>query len=268
MLFSSGGYRSTFFRTSAERGQWKSDPASVFKLTQPQQPLLQTRRSAPTQSRVTTPTLSKPRLVSEPAINPSPLAVDTSLKVTQAQDRTDRTTTTAASQEIPSPSELSPHSSQEGVDSSHTMPSLVSDRASSPGMDDLDLDGPLSPLPPSSPPLSPISYGAPHSRSMSVVSLSEPEDPESPFMRSSSPLSELSDDDDDDFELGGKTDMTGGLPLPLPVDQDHASDNCDVCILSSPYPVFFSLTHFLSIRSCHFISWGCDISENLFLNRR
>ena len=52
------GNRTTFFRKSAERGWWKSNPMPT---------LLQTRKSAPTHSRVVTPTLINPlRTISEP----------------------------------------------------------------------------------------------------------------------------------------------------------------------------------------------------------
>ena len=158
--FSYEGNRTTFFRTSAERGQWKSNPM-------PSKPtLLQTRKSAPTHSRVATPTLINPlRMISEPA---------------PQQDVPDHALLENTSRDVP----ISIPMVDDDVESPHTLPSLSSDRESSL---DVDVDTPSSPLPSSSPPLSPMSF------SVSIISRSV-----SPllFERDSSPLSEVSDEDD------------------------------------------------------------------------
>jgi len=161
--FSYEGNRTTFFRTSAERGQWKSNPMPL------KQTLLQTRKSAPTHSRVATPTLINPlRMISEPA--PQQDVPDHALLENTSRD---------APISIPATASM-----VDEVESPHTLPSLSSDRESSL---DVDIDTPSSPLPPSSPPLSPMSF------SVSIISRSV-----SPllFERDSSPLSEVPDDED------------------------------------------------------------------------
>jgi len=172
--FSYEGNRTTFFRTSAERGQWKSNPVPTF---------LQTRKSVPTHSRVATPTLINPlRTISEPAP-----ASSTPKVITEApQPLPDHSKLETTSRDIPISIPIDPITApmEDEVESPHTLPSLSSDRESSL---DVDIDAPSSPLPPSSPPLSPVSF------SVSIVSRSV-----SPilFARDSSPLSEAPEDDD------------------------------------------------------------------------
>ena len=175
--FSYEGNRTTFFRTSAERGQWKSNPMPL-KPT-----LLQSRKSAPMHSRVATPTLVNPlRTISEPARSSSTPMVSSDAP----QHLPDHITLETTSRDVPISILVDPItvSMEDGVESPHTLPSLSSDRESSL---DVDVDTPSSPLPPSSPPMSPMSF------SVSIVSRSV-----SPllFGRDSSPLSEVPDDED------------------------------------------------------------------------
>ncbi|KAJ3502910.1 hypothetical protein NLJ89_g8674 [Agrocybe chaxingu] len=186
--FSSNSYRSTFFRTSAERGQWKYDPIPFKPKSVPS--LLQTRKSVPTLSRVPTPTLANPtRPISEPA--PSTPAENAFVpSTTTPPDQPDPPMKTTPPETIPAPT---PSTAEDQLDSPNTVPSLSSDRESSTDADDHEM--PASPLPPSSPPLSPMSFSVSiMSRSVSPLSFA----PESPAMRSSSPLSELSDDEEDE----------------------------------------------------------------------
>ena len=179
--FSYEGNRTTFFRTSAERGQWKSNPMPT---------LLQTRKSVPTHSRVATPTLINPlRTISEPA----PASSTPQVSPEAPQPLPDHTTLETTSRDILISIPIDPITSsmEDEVESPHTLPSLSSDRESSP---DVDIDAPSSPLPPSSPPLSPVSF------SVSIMSRSV-----SPllFARDSSPLSEVPDDEDAIMEIPG-----------------------------------------------------------------
>ena len=158
--FGNGGYRTTFFRTSAERGQWKSHPMPL-KST----PLPQTRSSASIPSRLPTPVLvDSTRTNSEPA----PPAV-TGLGFSDQCDNLH-----GVDDSLPvSSKNVAESGLQHEAESPHTMPSLTSDWES---MTDVDGDRhtyerPSSPLPPSSP----MSYSASGSSSP---------------MRSSSPLSE------------------------------------------------------------------------------
>lgn len=167
--FGHGGYRTTFFRTSAERGQWKSHPIP-FKST----PLPQAQRSASIPS---TPVLvNSTRINSEPA--PSTM---TGLGFSTEPD-----------QYGPLPISIQNLAESElQAESPRTMPSLTSDWESIP---DIDVDGhgyerPSSPLPPSSP----MSYSVSIlSRSVSPAS--------SPVMRPSSPLSEVSSLDQEEIQ--------------------------------------------------------------------
>lgn len=190
--FGSEGFRTTFFRTSAERGQWKSNPMAY----RPAASLLPTRKSAPTESRVATPTLfvNPTRPISEPA--PSTTSASTpdflSSEKQDLPDRATEATTWNSGNSIP----IIPPT-DEDVESPHTLPSLSDDRESSVDVDDHDL--PSSPLPSSSPPMSPTSITVGMlSRSVSPVSLAY----DAFSMRSSSPLSELPDDDEDLEEIG------------------------------------------------------------------
>ncbi|KAF9526560.1 hypothetical protein CPB83DRAFT_896064 [Crepidotus variabilis] len=183
--------RNTFFRTSAERGLWKNE-RMPYKKASPIR--LQTRKSAPSLSRIPTPTLLSTRPVSEPAT--STMARPTSFLGGSEPTTSAGDVTAQASQSIAVPIDPLP---QDDVTSPQTLPSLTSDEDSCEDVDvTLEVEDPgilLSPLPPSSPPLSPLS------RSMSVLSRSS-----SPLSflldeRSSSPLSDLPDDydDEDDF---------------------------------------------------------------------
>ncbi len=116
--------RTTFFRTSAERGQWKSNPM-------PLRPL-QTRKSLPVVSRIPSPAIPAAettlRTISEPA--PSIPSAENDI-APQEQDLPDRATeeTTPNSASIP----INPPT-EEGAHSPHTLPSLSSDRESSIGV--------------------------------------------------------------------------------------------------------------------------------------
>ena len=169
--FGHSGYRTTFFRTSAERGQWKSHPIPL-KPT----PLVQARSSVCVPSRLPTPVLvDSTRTNSEPA--PSTV---TGLGFSVEQDQHDSLVCGEGSPLPISLENVTESELQREVESPHTMPlSLTSDWESMPDIDgDHGYERPSSPLPPSSP----MSYMA--SRSVSPAS--------SPMMRSSSPLSEIS----------------------------------------------------------------------------
>ena len=189
--FEHSGYRTTFFRTSAERGQWKSHPIP-FKST----PLPQAQRSASIPSRLPTPVLvDSTRTNSEPAPS-TVIGLGFSVQLDQYDDLpgTDGGSLPNSFENV-AESELQPE-----AESPHTMPSLASDWESIPDIevDAHEYDRPSSPLPPSSP----MSYSESIlSRSVSLAS--------SPMIRSSSPLSEISSldqeerngDDMDDLEV-------------------------------------------------------------------
>lgn len=168
--FGHSGYRTTFFRTSAERGQWKSHPMPL-KPT----PLVQARSSICIPSRLPTPVLvDSKRTTSEPA--PSTV---TGLGFSIEPDQHDN----LRGEDGPRPISLENTTERElqyEAVSPHIMPSLTSDWESMPDIDGdtHEYERPSSPLPPSSP----MSYLA--SRSVSPAS--------SPLMRSDSPLSEIS----------------------------------------------------------------------------
>lgn len=182
-------YRTTFFRVSAERGLWRSDPIPSIK-TNPS--TLQARKSVPSFSRVPTPQPLTIRTVSEPA--PSNNSQTTGFFPEKEDDQA-----VELSDPLTVDAEVRPTLFTQSVDSNledessspHTLPSLIADAESSEEEVNIELDVPSSPLPPSSPPLSPLS------RSISIISRSS-----SPlsfsFERSSSPLSELPDDYDND----------------------------------------------------------------------
>jgi len=180
------GPRRTFFHTSAERGQWKSNPL-------PMKPnptsLLQTRKSVPTLSRIGTPTSTNPsRPISEPA--PFTSVPESSFLLAPLNDQVDPIAGEASA--FTDSSESSP-TSIDHVESTDSLPSLSSDRESSMGIDEHDI--PSSPLPPSSPPLSPIGLSVSMmSRSVSPLSFAC----DSPKIASSSPLSEPSELGDDE----------------------------------------------------------------------
>ena len=189
------GYRRTFFSTSSERGRWKTDPIP-FK---PAISLLQTRKSAPTLSRVATPTQLNTRPISEPA--PSTNSLKASFvppEISESQkDRSPCTIAADVDSSMPSESidALVDQPLEDEATSPQTLPSLTSDRDGSTDAD-LELEEneqeiimPSSPLPPSSPPQSPtsrsVSIMSPFSSPLSFI-----------YDRSSSPLSEVPDDFD------------------------------------------------------------------------
>lgn len=158
--FGDGGLRATFFRTSAERGRWRSDPV-------PYKPsaiaLLQIRKSAPTISRVPTPTSNMDsRPTSEPlpstsSHDPAPGAQDTS--------GVDDFEASRLAFTVPFPDQGVREAS-----SPHTLPYLTSDRESTSDSEEQDYRAPSSPFPSSSPPLSPMPFlVSPISRSVSPL---------------------------------------------------------------------------------------------------
>lgn len=190
-IFSSNSYRSTFFRTSAERGLWKHDPMPPKKSVPAVNRL---RTSGLSLSGTPTPTGQIARTVSEP----TPTTTTDKDVIFPAKGANDKTKAVARSEEgtIFSRSQsiaASFESRTEDEISSQTLPSLTTDKEGSEVDIDLETDEGriMSPLPPSSPPLSPLS------RSISILSRSS-----SPisfvYERSSSPLSELPDDYDDE----------------------------------------------------------------------
>jgi len=157
--FEEDSYRATFFRTSAERGRWESDPIPH------QLPLAQMRKSVPTLSPVLK-TISHVRPISEPA--PSTSSVLPCSVVPKTPNSSD--------------DDFDAHNLDD-IDDIHIMPSLAIDRDSSSEVDDPKT--PSSPLPPSSPPLSPMSLGVSSmSRSVSPFSFA----PSSPISAPSQPL--------------------------------------------------------------------------------
>lgn len=185
--------RATFFRTSAERGQWRHDLIPYGRS--------QMRKSIPTWS---PPTLSGLQLVSRPISEPAPSIsspLDTSaLPDDQHEDAS----------ELPFTFSMS---SDNRNMMRQSLPSLMSDRDTSPEQE----MQPSSPLPPSSPPLSHMSYPhSPMARSISPLSFA----PSSPPPVSSSPLTfsssvdsdEIIDLDDEAGKLVDHTPTTGLEP--------------------------------------------------------
>ena len=176
--FGHSGYRATFFRTSAERGQWKSHPIPL-KPT----PLAQARSSICIPSRLPTPILvESTRTTSEPA--PSTVTgLGFSIEPDQHDNLCGEEGSSPILMENVTKSEL-----EHRAESPH-MPSMTSDWESMPDIDgdNHEYERPSSPLPPSSP----MSYLA--SRSVSPAS--------SFLMRSSSPLSEISSLDEEERQV-------------------------------------------------------------------
>ena len=180
-------YRTTFFRVSAERGLWKSDPTPLKKTTPS---TLQVRKSVPTFSRVPTPLPLAIRTVSEPA--PSNNSQMSGFYPETENERATELSDPVLADTGEQPTRFTLDSKPEDdISSPDTLPSLITDGENSEGDANIELDPPSSPLPPSSPPLSPFS------RSDSIISRSS-----SPlsfaFEGSSSPLSELPDEYDND----------------------------------------------------------------------
>ncbi|KAG5640578.1 hypothetical protein DXG03_008046 [Asterophora parasitica] len=194
--------RSTFFRVSAERGQWKYDPLPLKTSTRS---LL--RQSAPTS---TPPPISGLQLLARPISEPAPSTGRASTPPTTPDSHEEED----HGSEMPSmdyvDSMSSDHCSPLAYNSSRSLPSLVSDAAST-ELDDHAV--PSSPLPPSSPPLSSLP-ASPLMRSISPLSFA----PSSPHLQPSSPLSfveSLSPDDDQDMDLQND-DEADTVPTPHP----------------------------------------------------
>jgi hypothetical protein len=188
-------YRTTFFRVSAERGLWRSDPMPLMKKTSS---TLQERKSVPTFSRVPTPLPLAIRTVSEPA--PSNNSQMTGFYLENEDEREGELSDSLVADTGSHPSLFTQSldsKPEDEISSSHILP-LITDAESSEDEMNIDLDAPgvpSSPLPPSSP-LSPLSRSV--SRSSSPLSFY--------FEGSSSPLSELPDDyDNDDGHEGSFT---------------------------------------------------------------
>ncbi|TFK44107.1 hypothetical protein BDQ12DRAFT_672402 [Crucibulum laeve] len=195
--------RATFFRTSAERGRWRSDPVP-FKPSS----FLQMRQSVPSSSPgpSSAPQLSQ-RRISEPALSTTYPASTSTLTAPCDESDVPLKAICATSNAI------SPE-----IDPSDSIPPLSTDRESS--MEDDEVLTPLSPLPPSSPPLSPLS--SPMRQSMSPLSFA----PSSPLLAPSSPLSMLSSlDEDEDLILDDPAKQEDGIRS-LP----SASESEDPCV--------------------------------------
>ena len=222
--FGHSGYRTTFFRTSAERGQWKSHPIP-FKST----PLAQARSSGCIQSRLPTPVLvNSTRTNSEPA--PSTVTgLGFSAEPEQCDDLHHE------DGPLPISLENTECELQHDAESPHT---LTSDWESMPDIDG-DRDGyerPSSPLPPSSP----MSYLA--SRSVSPAS--------SLLMRSSSPLSEISSLDQEERQTDEAESVRIGRP------GNEVKIRCSVSVLTS---VSWSFLYDFSYFFTHifYAGFGC-----------
>lgn len=189
--------RATFFRTSAERGQWKTDPIALKM-----QSRLQMRQSAPTWS---PPPISGLQLISRPISEPA----HSTSRASSPADVLDSHDEDKNVPELPSTSLVdtaSPdHLSSAICELSSNFPSLTSDRE--PSLETEEMECPSSPLPPSSPPLS--SLPVTPMRSMSPLSFAS----SPPFMPPSSPLSfPSSDHDNEDMDLESETESDGALP--------------------------------------------------------
>ena len=183
--FSFGGdSRATFFRTSAERGQWKYDSRLYARS--------QIRKSLPTWP---PPTLPGLQLVSRPISEPAPSTScpPSPFVPTNAHNEYENDS------ELPFAYPVDPLSS-DMCDPRQSLPSLMSDRDTSPEQEELH----SSPLPPSSPPLSHMSFPhSPMARSVSPLSFapsSPPPVPSSPLTFSSSVDHDENIDLDDEAE--------------------------------------------------------------------
>ena len=177
-------HRTTFFRISAERGLWKSDPPLTLIRRTPS--TLQGRKSVPTFSRLPTPLPLATRTVSEPASSNVSQTTTLHLQTEHTVELSDSLTGDAGLYLASSVESKPEDAASSPLTVSSWMPDTEEDVVE---FDALEL--PSSPLPPSSPPLSPLSGLI--SRSSSPLSLA--------FEGSSSPLSELSDDYDDEGSL-------------------------------------------------------------------
>lgn len=207
-LLSDLDVRSTYFQTSAERGQWKDDPMAIYA-----RPTSVPFHPPPP------PTQQLPTKLDRPPPMPIVHRHSASISIASLCDFTDAVT---------SPVRDTPYS-----DAPNTLPSLSSDRASSLGVDvdvEIDQESPClpSPLPPSSPILSPTPasvHPEPVHRPISPLNLTNP----SPCIAGSSPLS--------------------SIPSPLPTDPADLAHEPDF-ILSSP----LSASSVRSFLSCFLFS--------------
>lgn len=173
-FWSEGDARATFFSTSAERGQWRYDPIPVRLHARSEM-----RKSLPTWS---PPALPGLQLVTRPISEPAPSSSSPLYPSDEHEDASEFTFPMSSDQQAFM------------CDTRQSLPSLMSDRDTSPEQEEMQ---PSSPLPPSSPPLSHASF--PHSpiaRSISPLSFA----PSSPPPVSSSPLTFGSSEDHDDLD--------------------------------------------------------------------
>lgn len=183
-----GDSRATFFHTSAERGQWRHDPIPVRPHARSEM-----RKSLPTGS---PPALPGLQLVSRPISEPAPSTSGLLYPFVLPDEHEDAS-------EAPFTFPMSSDHQSMMCDARQSLPSLMSDR-DSPEQEEMQ---PSSPLPPSSPPLSHVSFPcSPMARSISPLSFA----PSSPPPVSSSPLTfGSSEDHDENMELDDET----GIPV-------------------------------------------------------
>ncbi|KAG6852497.1 hypothetical protein C0991_011482 [Blastosporella zonata] len=191
--------RSTFFRVSAERGQWRHDPPRLPAPTRAPH-----RQSAPTSS---PPPISGLTLLARPISEPAPstgrVSTPAPPSLAEAEDRDNGAEVPAGDIEadilVLTPDRVgSPAPPTESVDPEDDPAAYVS-----------------SPLPPSSPPLSSSLPASPMMRSISPLSFA----PSSPHLPPSSPLSFFDslppDGDEPDIDMDVQSDSEADtLPIP------------------------------------------------------
>ena len=190
--------RATFFSTSAERGQWRHDPLPARVHTRSEM-----RKSLPTWS---PPALPGLQLVTRPISEPAPSSRGSLYPSTLPDEHEDAS-------EASFTFHMSSDHQAMMCDARQSLPSLMSDRDTSPEQEEMHSS---SPLPPSSPPLSHTFFPhSPMARSISPLSFA----PSSPPPMSSSPLTFGSSEDyDDAIDLDVSDDhpevgpATGSLP--------------------------------------------------------
>lgn len=175
--FSELGIRPMYFRTSAERGRWKTDP---------QRPLLLSNRNSVPANEAANNVVVSSRPISEPA--PSTRKSVPSSPPAEIDKRCENLPSVPEVNSAPSPVTLPSIPTSPALESMDPLPPLTSDRDSSTDADEILT--PLSPLPPSSPPpFSPAVSLAPlRARSTSLSNYN----PSSPIIAPSSPLSPIS----------------------------------------------------------------------------
>ncbi|KAG6831910.1 hypothetical protein H0H87_003408 [Tephrocybe sp. NHM501043] len=227
--------RSTFFRVSAERGQWRFDPPRPRALT---------RQSAPTSS---PPPISGLKLIARPISEPAP-----------STDRVLTPPPSHAEAEDPDQSVEEVHSGnveivESPMEPANLPPSIPDVRESMSVYPDSEGDPGAcmsSPLPPSSPPLSSLP-GSPIMRSISPLSFA----PSSPRLPPSSPLSfldSLPPDEDVDMDMEVQSDDEADTvptlhskpslePNPTSTSEDSQVQDPEHAPVSSTSPSTFSL---------------------------